>query len=365
MRDSISQLKNLKTNSVAGWVSDAQRAEKRSQLMEAIGSREALIETTLPVYTKWVFADFISKPLAAGVVVFVLLLGGWMTTVSAASNSLPGDTLYQVKLVTEAAQLKLASSDRKAILHTEFAENRLNEAVSLSGSNASEQTVASAMSAFKSEISLAEGAVKKMQEDGHSQTVAVAYKVDQKISALSNTLEVSRATENNTINVQDAERTTKDASDSVVDVMVTTHESSGTAATTISLDSRFRDGVSAIHSRQTFDLGRIAVIKSALADPALAAATGITLDKVNSVEFSTTHSTERVPEAMDLMAQGGVRAAFDILINVNQSLSNAESTITEFEIQISVAASSLKEPVVEEAPNEEFNLIINARDETP
>ncbi len=364
MSDAIAQLKSLKHEAKAGWISGEALADRRLELMEAIGNQE-VVETNSPVYTRWLFTDFISKPLAAGVAIFVLLLGGWMTTVSAASNSLPGDTLYQVKLVTEAAQLKLASADKKAILHTEFAENRLQEAVTLSAANASDQIVSNTMNAFQSEIALAEGAVRKMQEDGHAQTVAVAYQVDQKITALSNTLEANKNTESDAINVQAAEQTTKDASDSVVEVMVEAHESAATAATTVSLESRFRDGITAINSRQTYDLGRLAVIKAALADQAVATASGIDLSKVTSAEFTVTHATDLLPEAMDLVAQGGMRAAFDILIDINQSLENVEKSITEFEIQISVAASSLHEEIEVESPVEEVNVIINSPGESP
>jgi len=53
--------------------------------------------------------------------------------VAASGNSLPGDTLYQVKMVTEDVRLRFAFSDmRKAELHAQFARERVNEIADMS-----------------------------------------------------------------------------------------------------------------------------------------------------------------------------------------------------------------------------------------
>lgn len=343
MFDPIAQLKSLKTNPKAGWVLDVKKENSRALLMEAIGHKEQEVNIAVSVraYSTWMFTDFISKPLAAGVAVFVILLGGWMTTVSAASNSLPGDTLYQVKMITEQAKLKLASSEQKAILHTEFAQIRLDEAVTLSetGSDAQAQV---AMEAFKSEVALAENSIRQLQESGNTQTVQVAFQVDQKLTELSTSIENKKTnTATAPLTTTGAEKVTRDASDSVVDIMVETHETSATAKNTISLETRFRNGITEIKTRQTYDLGRLSVIKTALSNEELSKQTGIDNAYIDSLTFSVEHSTERLSEAMDLMANGGVRAAFDILVTINQSLANAESSITQTEINISVASADL------------------------
>ncbi len=65
------------------------------------------------------------------VLIFVLASGG---TVAAAGNSMPDDTLYQVKLVTEKARLILTPSALgKAELYVKLIDKRVNEIVNMAG----------------------------------------------------------------------------------------------------------------------------------------------------------------------------------------------------------------------------------------
>lgn len=338
MRDLVSQLKDLKTNSKAGFVSGVQRDKMRANLLEAIGHEEKVLE---PVavgathYTRWVFVDFISKPLAASVAIFVMLMGGWMTTVSAASESLPGDTLYNVKLVTERAKLKLASSEERAILHTEFAERRLNEAMEL-GDNA-QATVA--FDAFKKEIELAGTELRNLKDAGSVETVAVATKIDKKINELSAVLnDNSKET-----GVVDAQAVAEATSNGVVDVMVESHEEAGTESSSENLGKVFRTDVQKITDRQTYDLGRVAVIKGAIGTNDLAKRSGVSSEQVVIMEFSVVHSTDRLPEAMNSLAVGGYRDALNILRNIEQALAHVETQIAEAEIAITTAPQTLEE----------------------
>jgi hypothetical protein len=64
--------------------------------------------------------------IVASVVLVILVAGGG--TVAAASDSLPGETLYPVKLATERVQLAFTFSDvGKAKLHAKFAGRRVEE----------------------------------------------------------------------------------------------------------------------------------------------------------------------------------------------------------------------------------------------
>ena len=64
--------------------------------------------------------------IVASVVLIILIAGGG--TVAAASDSLPGETLYPVKLATERVQLAFTFSDMgKAKLHAKFAGRRIEE----------------------------------------------------------------------------------------------------------------------------------------------------------------------------------------------------------------------------------------------
>jgi hypothetical protein len=66
--------------------------------------------------------------LTVAVFVLVALFGGGFATASAAGNALPGDALYPVKVNLEQARLALTINRvRKAELHLEFAQRRMEE----------------------------------------------------------------------------------------------------------------------------------------------------------------------------------------------------------------------------------------------
>lgn len=74
--------------------------------------------------------------------VFAALLLAGTGTVAAASNSLPGDSLYSVKLASESVQLALTpSSLGKAELYSKFNDNRVDEIVKMAEKGDAEQVV--------------------------------------------------------------------------------------------------------------------------------------------------------------------------------------------------------------------------------
>lgn len=76
----------------------------------------------------WQGSRLLFRPMVAAVAAFVLVFSGSIATASAARASLPGDTLYPVKIGLEKAQIKLASSPRKkAELEIAFAGKRMAE----------------------------------------------------------------------------------------------------------------------------------------------------------------------------------------------------------------------------------------------
>lgn len=84
----------------------------------------AFISSLVPVkLTQYVFRPALITFLIIGVI-----STGWIASVSASMNSLPGDTLYSLKIATERAQLVMAAgANNKAKLQVEFAGRRLEE----------------------------------------------------------------------------------------------------------------------------------------------------------------------------------------------------------------------------------------------
>jgi len=77
---------------------------------------------------------------AAVIIAVVVVLGAGSGTVMAASNSLPGDFLYPVKMATERVRLAFSFSDEgTADLHARFAEERAEEMARLVETNRAEK----------------------------------------------------------------------------------------------------------------------------------------------------------------------------------------------------------------------------------
>ena len=321
MSNIFKQLNDLKSDARLGAVSAAQQSAARSKLMEAIGHDDvAPAATSSRGYFRWSFTSLAVRPMSAALVLVCFLIGG-VSTVQVASASLPGETLYGLKLVTEQAQLRISSLESKAVLHTEFAQRRLEEAVELGRSSdpAVEGYVETAMTAFRNELALADDNLRQLQEEGSEETVKIAQVIDDKIDELSSVIEES--SDEGAEDVSGAEDAARAVSDTVTDVIVETHEQSESQISSHDLGEMFKDDFREIQVRQTYDLGRVVVIGQTLsAHPELLEGELLGAVDIGALEFEITSATDSIPEAMDLMAAGGFRTAFDMLSEVNMAL---------------------------------------------
>ena len=349
MSNVIAQLKQMKRSPEAGAASASLKGAGRDALMQAIGHQDVtpnrLSVGDVFLFYRWNVSQFVSMPATVTASLLVVVFGGWMTTVSAAS-SLPGDTLYGLKLVTERAQLSIASLEHKAVLHTEFAERRLEEAVALESSTDPERAsyVNTALHAFARELSLAEGNLRQLKEEGNLGTIQVATTVDQKIGALNSVIDKRVEGEHPEANaVEEVRDITRQASNSVVDVIVETHEASlDPVGTTQDLHALFKVKLRDIQSRKALDLGRVVVIEQVAVEQGLAV-------NMLAAKNEIADSMVLVPEAETLSAAGGYRAAFDLLREAESGLMAAEAMITETELWIieQMNAPVLEEPAAE------------------
>ena len=101
-------LRKAKNLPQAGAVDAEVHAQARARLLSAIP--EAVFESapSSTAYTVGFLQSLIYKPVAVTAASLVFVAGGWVTT-SAAQYSLPGDTLYNVKIIAERAQIRMAS----------------------------------------------------------------------------------------------------------------------------------------------------------------------------------------------------------------------------------------------------------------
>ena len=267
MSNLTKQLKALKDYPQAGWVDASSNERGREVLMKAIGDHgksQVDVPTSVVTYQGWVIMQAFTRPLTAGALVFVLLFGSWMTTAYAASESLPGDALYGLKIVTERLQVAVSSTERRAVLHTEFAQRRLDEVTRLQ-SEGSESLIPEAMEAFRQQMHDAQEGLRQLTDEGSVETLSIASTIGQKVGDLNDSLNSLGAVQDSSDEVDEARRVVREVSDSAVDTIVNIHEGQESEASKLALEQSFRSEYSALITRQAFDLGRISVIEEVLA----------------------------------------------------------------------------------------------------
>lgn len=361
MSDLIQQLKALKTDPRAGAVSRADHDAAKAKVLFAIGgeapmSAPATSAPATPVYYRWYLRNLISRPVAIGVSGFVLLTSGWLTTVSAAADSLPGDPLYAIKLVTERAQLQLASLDRKAILHTEFAERRLNEVSALQHNDAADvdgELVRGAVSAYKQELASANENLVELQGSSEASTLETAGTVQANISALEVAVDSVVSESVSPADVLGVQETTRQAGNAAVDVAVQAAEEAHGEDTDASaeqsrqeLEEMFHRKLGSLHTRQAIDAHRVEVIRAALHDHAdiLASLELPTSEAITRFARGVDRVADDVPSAMDSFAAGDFRSAFTALQAADDTLLVIEDQLAEIEITITSALSAPSSP---------------------
>ncbi|MEK9155443.1 MAG: DUF5667 domain-containing protein [Patescibacteria group bacterium] len=347
MSNIAAQLRALKNRPAAGALPVESHAANKIALLRAIGGEEAVaVEMTATNvmgtrYALWLSHSFISRPVAVGVAGIFLTASGLLTTVSAAEQSLPGDMLYNVKLLNERTQLQLASLDRRAVLHTEFAGRRLQEVAQLQADTTGVNTalVAQTMGAYKNEITSANHNLQELQATGDVTTVATASQVQQNLVTLDSAMTeaaASATTPEQSAAVTDAQTTTQNAQENSVAVAVQAHQTTNSQQSTRELNEMFMRQFSAINARRTFDLHRVAMIRASLNahDELFAATAVVTEDDLRRLERSINIAVADVAPAMDTFAAGGYRSAFDVLNRADAVLRGIEATLAEIETAI-------------------------------
>ncbi len=349
MSNIAAQLRAVKKQPKAGGFSVAEHTAAKRSLMLAIGADISQPSVAPAVnlktrYILWLSHSFVSRPIAIGVAGVVLAVSGLMTTVNAAQQSIPGDALYTVKLINERAQLQLASLDRKAVLHTEFAEKRLNEVTQLQSDTSGRDSnlVAQTIDAYTQEVASANQNLRELQASGNSITVATASAVQQNLvaldSAMTNTVGPATSAEES-VAVSSAQSTTQVAQDDSVNVAVQAHQDVASEQSTRELNDMFIRQFAAIGTRKTFDIHRLSVIRSSLTAHAdvLSALTVVTDSDLRRLERSINIAVADVAPSMNAVALGNYRSAFDALKHAESVLRGIESTIADTEIAITAA----------------------------
>jgi len=117
------------------------------------------------------YAQTIPQSTMVAVFIFVFLVSGSVVSLRASENSVPGDSFYIAKIMSEKTQLALTFDEKnKALLGIEFAGNRAEEINQvLAQSQVSEENsekVEKLVVDFKKEIKVAKSRLEKINNDG-------------------------------------------------------------------------------------------------------------------------------------------------------------------------------------------------------
>lgn len=263
-KELIGAIKQLKNFSAAGNPSEEFVKRNREILMMqvknsttemrpqfSIGYAKRLFESVLPHG----FYKFAVKPLVTAVVTLAVAAGSWAATFSASYESLPGDTLYGVKLAAEKTQLTLTPSSGKASLNVEFANRRLEEIAKIAGTssiNNKDQRTKRAVENFKFHITAVKDSLGVLQKggEGGEKAVEMAEMVDRKTQEYGATLQKMKedASSDMKKEVEMAANLIDDASIQAVGVMVK-NLSSASSSLAASVSDRVEDKIKKVETK--------------------------------------------------------------------------------------------------------------------
>lgn len=143
------------------------------------------------------FNGLAARGAAVAVLFFALSLGASGYVLAAAENSVPGDSLYQVKLAVEDARLSMARSQKSRVaLEVEFASRRLQEVKTLAESRDEGAIHASVLVAqFQNDLNKFSVATNELSADSPESGAEVAKLIEGKLEDYRHTLASTTVTD--------------------------------------------------------------------------------------------------------------------------------------------------------------------------
>ena len=359
-KDITHLLKEYQDHPRLGGLSDEQVEKGRRDLLQKMNPGKELIEEDFRRstysykdyvdYYWWNVSRLLLRPAMVGLGIFVIVIGGGFTTVSASTDAVPGEVLYTVKLASEKAQLSFAASDRKrAELHLAFATRRLNELSTITKSNVGNKAelVKVATDGFKTQVSDASNVMLGIEDDV---AVELAKLLDSQLDAYTSSIQ-SVATDLGDdaeveADVVAAQDNVDEVEDAAVEVLVTHAENQEDDQSNEDVESVFQNDVSQLDQALKLTLGRISVIQSVLATTE-----GITVDEgvdVNALEAQLHDAQAALYDAMNTMAAGGYRTAFEMIKEIEGNVDEVTVQVIALEISIAEQRTLLQSEEVEE-----------------
>ncbi len=247
-RDLIAQLKNLKHSEVSPrpeWLK-ASRASLLSQVKNTVpAEKQNVLDSVwrgMSIFLPQKFVYNIVRPVAVLFIVAMVGTSGWIATVDASYEALPGDWLYPAKRAMEKTQVTAASimgaTNTETKLHAEFAKRRAAEIKKVvQGNDPDKQArVSETVGDLKMEMKSVDTkleAMKVKNENGDTETAKEIQKNSEQIKTVlkevKDDLSISTSTEEKAMakEIGEAKDMAKDTSVKAVEVLVANHLSGG------------------------------------------------------------------------------------------------------------------------------------------
>ncbi len=291
------------------------------------------------------FGGMFRHSFAYGLSVFALMFGGWVATVNASFDSVPGDTLYPVKLATEKMQITLATStERRAKLHTEFAGRRLQEVneISVSDRGDKDARIKEAVASFKTELASAGDQLAVLTDGNSTEVAAVAAAIEQKTNEYASTLTQAELGDNSKDDVDSAKEDVERTDAQAIDALVVVHESDTAEPSREALERSFRQDFQSVKDRLSLSLGRLSTVERVLTNLGRIEASEYR-GRINKAREVIVGHDRTLGGSQDYAAAGGYRRAFDLLRIVSTDVKVSEEIIAALEIEITTSVATQEE----------------------
>ena len=249
MMDIKSQLKTLKhtgANPRAEWL-NSNRSVLMSQIRNTVDSKHESnfninkVWSALSIFLPTSFVYNVMRPVAVLAIVLMVGTSGWIATVDASFEALPGDTLYGAKRAVEKTQMAITSlSGNKTAetkLHSEFAKRRASEVKKISASTdpAKQAKVPEAMADLKTEMQAVSASLDQVKPAVSADTIKGVKTDTEEVKAVLETvkdnLQSASAGSISLAAVSEAKDLAKDTAVKAVEIIVDKHLAGDTSVT--------------------------------------------------------------------------------------------------------------------------------------
>ncbi len=351
LRRLLTELKSVQPDST--WV-----AKNREQLLQKIGGSKVvrvsfverlrvIVRSVVPMPAR----SFLRGPIAAALSGIGLIVGGSMASVSASEQSVPGDLLFPVKLVSEQTRLVFATDKKEKVrLKGEFVSRRVEEIKKIVQTDVAKkpERLKEATEILRRDLDTVKNQLSEVSGDKPTERVEVAKIVDKAGTDVVAGLKEARASLPSDVrsDVAEVEAAAVNASVKAVNVILDSQTHDEEAKKLVSKEELIQsitqkvDGVSEHITNATQQLADVGIL-SATATTALASSSTtnqlpVKLQKEisNGSNAASTSSVADIlsahaslAEARDLISKDRLGEAGDKLVEASKTASNVERSV--------------------------------------